>query len=335
MSVGFGFSVGDFLATIKLVGTITDALREASQSTTKFHDLLRELEALDTALNHVRKVEFDDSQRFKKLALYQAASQCQRSIDAFWSKVQKYQPHLSKSGTGSRMKDDWAKIKWAVFKTKDVDTFRAEIRGHTASIQLLMEAIHAQNQRRQYKSLAGMIQVLSFQVMARLRTISDAVGQTVQQSTGLVKTCTKILETNLRVFQMVYDIHLFITQLPAQVERQQPVYFTDVFNRQAPFHLEFIRSAEALLAVIKTNFKTLGCHPNLVNTDFFVIEEAGTYRHIDITKDWEHCFYPGQRVAMSMVFGISFSLSCEYITTFCPECKTQSNSKAESAEVSW
>lgn len=46
MSVGFGFSVGDFLTTVRLVGTIVDALRESSHPTSTFQELLNEFDAL-------------------------------------------------------------------------------------------------------------------------------------------------------------------------------------------------------------------------------------------------------------------------------------------------
>lgn len=91
------------------------------------------------------------------------------------------------------MKDGWAKIKWAVCKRGDVDNFRAEIRGHTTSIQVLMDAIHAQNQHKQYKSLAGRIQEFSLQAMGKLRVIADDVARNVQHSTRLLQTCAEIL----------------------------------------------------------------------------------------------------------------------------------------------
>jgi hypothetical protein len=332
MSVGFGFSVGDFLATIKLVGTVIDALRESSHSTTRFENLLNELEALDTALQNVKRLEFDESQRFEKLALYQVAAQCQRSIDAFWSRIQKYQSHLSKDGTNSRLKDGWAKIKWAVCEQGEVDTFRAEIRGHISSIQVLMAAIHAQTQQRQYKSLAGKIQEYSSQVMGKLRAIADDVALNVQHGTSLVQTCAEILQTNLRVFQIVYDIQLFITRIPGQVQRQQPVYFVDAFNRESPFHLEFIRSAEALLAVLKVNFKESGIGPELIDRGEFVIEESGTDNVIDITRNWTTCFYPGQRVAMSII--LRQTERATSMKSFCPKCSTYDSSSSEN-EIHW
>lgn len=43
---------------------------------------------------------------------------------------------------------------------------------------------------------------------------------------------------------MVFQIHQYILSLPQQVRRSQPIYFTDAFGKEAPFHLEFVYSAE-------------------------------------------------------------------------------------------
>lgn len=43
---------------------------------------------------------------------------------------------------------------------------------------------------------------------------------------------------------MLCNIENFITRIPGQVELQQPVYLMDALGKMAPFHLEFVRSAE-------------------------------------------------------------------------------------------
>lgn len=278
MSVGFGFSVGDFLATLKLAGTVIDALREASESGAAYRELLAELFALETALLHVKRLDLDDGQRTEKIALRQAAAQCQRTIDKFLDKIRKYQPHLRDGGTGSRIKDSWAKIKWAVCKKDDMERFRADLRGHTGALEVL----------------------------------------------------AKIVQTNLRVFQMIFDIHQCILRVPSQVSRQQPVYMIDAFGKESPFHLEFIRSAGALIAILKVNFKSTRSGPRMIERGEFVIENDGTKRGINLVSEWEACFFPGQRVSMSMVFKRSVGL----LTCTCPGCGTKSGSAAD-REVIW
>jgi hypothetical protein len=337
MSVGFGFSVGDFLAALKLVGTVIDALREASESGAAYRELLDELFALETALLHVKRLDLDDEQRTQKIAVRQAAAQCQRTIDKFWEKIQKYQPHLRNGGTGSRIKDSWVKIKWAVCKKDDMERFKADLRGHTGAIEVLLLAIQmeattmqARRQNEGQKTLAGKIQEFSSQWLGRLPAITDGVNQSVQQGKALLDATAKMVQTNLRVFQMIFDIHQYILRVPSQVNRQQPVYMIDAFGRESPFHLEFIRSPEALISILKVNFKSAPSGPRMIERGEFVIEDDGTKRDINLADDWETCFSPGQRVSMSMVFEHRKGGP----KSTCPGCGTESGSAAD-REVTW
>lgn len=79
----------------------------------------------------------------------------------------------------------------------------------------------------------------------------------------------------------------------------------DAFGRYSPFHLEFVRSAEALVAVLKVNFKHHGNSAEKIEKGEFAIEDAATTRVIDLNTNWELCFSPGQRVEMSIVVTMS------------------------------
>jgi len=147
MSIGFGFSVGDFIAAIELVGTVIDALRSSGSAATKYRELVTQLLSLETALLQVKRLEFEEGQYAEVIALRQASAQCQRTIDAFWKKAQKYQPHLSCDSNGgaqsqmAQLKAGLMKIKWAVCKNGDVEAFRADLKGHTESIGLLFTTV--------------------------------------------------------------------------------------------------------------------------------------------------------------------------------------------------
>lgn len=140
----FGFSVGDFLAALKLVGTIIDALRASGHSSTRYRNLLTELYTLEDALIRVKRLDIADdddngSQASERMALQQAAGLCQRSMYEFYKKIEKYQPHLTMRATGGDwLKDGWMKIKWATCRTEDVELFQAELRGHRGSIEILL-----------------------------------------------------------------------------------------------------------------------------------------------------------------------------------------------------
>jgi hypothetical protein len=145
MSVGFGFSAGDFISALELVSTIVGCLRESGSSSSEYRALISQFYTLETALLRVKALKLDDSQHAEVVALRAAASQCQRTIDAFWEKIKKYQPSLraggSGSGTGSKVKDGWMKIKWALCQKEDLVRFKAELMGHTESIEILLATV--------------------------------------------------------------------------------------------------------------------------------------------------------------------------------------------------
>lgn len=97
------------------------------------------------------------------------------------------------------------------------------------------------------------------------------------------------------------------------------MYMIDAFGRSSPFHLEFIRSAEGLIAVLRVNFEAAGAGTEKIDHREFVFEDASTRREIDITKNWESCFRPGQRVTMSVVF----QNASQSITSTCPNCHSE------------
>jgi len=150
MSVGFGFSAGDFIAAIELVGTVIDALRSSGSARSEYRELVSQLLSLESALIQVQRLDFDEAQYAEVIALRQAAAQCQRTLDSFWKSASKYQPALGNSGgagglegvkIGQKVKDGWMKMKWALCKKEDVGKLKADLMGHTQSIQMLLATV--------------------------------------------------------------------------------------------------------------------------------------------------------------------------------------------------
>jgi hypothetical protein len=260
MSVGFGFSIGGFIATLQLVTTVIDALQDSGKSSSANRELMSELRTLDFALRQVSHVELDSSQTAHQIALQQAAAQCQRTILGFWNKIKVYQPHLSSSGSTSRIKDGWMKIRWALCNQEDVANFRADLVTHTGSIQLLLitlqmerDSLHTREQEQRQKSLASKIQDLSSQWLGSLSSLISGLTTSIELGRQLQVTAAHILRTNLEVFKIVLRMQQVITQILGQIgQQQQPVYFWDAKGFYAPFYLEFINSSEVGLLFDRT-----------------------------------------------------------------------------------
>ena len=142
MSVGFGFSCGDIVTALALLGTVIEAVRKGGGAGAELQKLIDELRTLENVLLRVKGVELDASQGRERAALHAAVSQCQRTIREFWTTtVRKYQPHLQASESGWKVKDAWMKVRWAVCEKEDVAKLKADLRSHAVSIELVLMTV--------------------------------------------------------------------------------------------------------------------------------------------------------------------------------------------------
>lgn len=130
----------------------------------------------------------------------------------------------------------------------------------------------------------------------------ERVSTNIQQGRQVLEMTAKVIEWNVSVFNIVLDIQHFITKIPGQIERQQPVYLVDAIGHHTPFYLEFVKSAEALTFVLQDNFREVSSGACKIQNGEFAIQDSGTGKDFDLASNWEICFSPGQRVDMSMVF---------------------------------
>jgi hypothetical protein len=130
----------DFIAAAELVTTVVNAL-ESKELTQESIGLLRQLYSLKIALLQVKSLPIADSQHSELVGLRHAVAQCEQTIDAFWQKIKKHQPHLQSNGSSSQGKDSWMKIKWTICKKYDVAKFKADLAGHTESILMLLAVV--------------------------------------------------------------------------------------------------------------------------------------------------------------------------------------------------
>ncbi|KAL5600873.1 hypothetical protein FOVSG1_006903 [Fusarium oxysporum f. sp. vasinfectum] len=323
--MSFGFSVGDFVAALKLVGDVVASLQEVGGAASQFRELTQELFSLETALLRVKQLEFEDHQHAEYVALKQAASQCQHTIDEFWTKASRYQKHLLGQGKASAAKKAWMKVQWSLFKTDDLARFKSDIAAHTQSILVLLATLQLQRMDLQGKSsLIGFTTLRDFlrescqRCQDRISQISCAIGGSIAQGERLLRRSALIFQTNVRIFQEVRSIHAMLSRIPQGIERQQPVYMIDALGKTSPFHLEFVRSAGALRAVLKSNFEKVPSGLRKIESGEFAFYNQATGRRIDLAKDWDLCFLPGQLIEMRMIF--------DWTTRkigFCPACGTR------------
>ncbi|KAF2028074.1 hypothetical protein EK21DRAFT_102145 [Setomelanomma holmii] len=313
----FGFSVGDFIAGIKLVKDLVDSLDEVSGAKPHFRSLITELRHLERALTEVKALQVDLSQASQKLALEQVALQCQDCIEAFFKKNTKIQDALCSQSTASAWRANLRKFQWTICRQDAVDKFRAEVKGHVLTINTLLATIQADSKADSLVKTNN--EMLNAQTDLWL-TFSQAITScsTQQQSQELHVIMQKVLQTNMKIFQLVIDMQKAQqAQIPLQIDRQQPVYFEDAHGRLAPFHIEFINSFEAFQAVMEVRFRHV---PGLkkVQGNRYTVKESNTKRVLNLGAPWESVFLPGRKVVMSMIFHVP-----QTTTMSCPGCQSE------------
>jgi hypothetical protein len=84
-----------------------------------------------------------------------------------------------------------------------------------------------------------------------------------------------------------------------------------------------------LTAVLQANFSKNGQARLKIGRGEFAIQNSATKRDINIYDDWEKCFYPGQRVEMSVIFERRWQTG-----STCPGCRMVCEGSTD-AEVKW
>lgn len=135
---GFGFSVGDFVAGINLVLELTQALKQGTRSGKEYQDLVGELDSLEKVLLEVHNLRVDASMVSKSNAIDQSVRQCQETMTAFCSKIDKYRASLSAKGSGNVVKDVLRKMQWSLYTKEDLRDLRAKVAGHKSSILMIL-----------------------------------------------------------------------------------------------------------------------------------------------------------------------------------------------------
>ena len=317
MSAGFGFSVGDFIAAIRVVGTVVEVLRDAGAARREFAELAQLLATLEVSLRSVTEIGSDGSYEAYGPLLQRAATQCQSSVEDFWQRVRKCQPQLQSQEWGSKVKESWAKVRWALCKREDVQRFKADVQCQVVAVQLVLSTL----QLKQHKHLEGTASRISYAVDACASQLTNLAIVGDERTQCQLALSDKIAEQNRDFEQSLAQLHRQLLRIPAQIERQPPVYLRDALDKDSPFHLEFIRSAEALLYVLRLNLVHVRSGVKKIDRREFSILEQGSSREIDLSQNWETLFFPGQRVGMSMLFYLP---RCS--ASVCPSCESPSES---------
>lgn len=146
MSVpSFGYSAGDFIATIELIFKVIAAFKDGSGSSVEYRQILQELESVLHLLEHISSLPTTERNFAYVNALKGVALNLQAPLRKFLDKIGRRYGPLSgapKKGAMAALAVAGRKAQWAVVMEKDISKLRAVVAANVSSILLLLNMSH-------------------------------------------------------------------------------------------------------------------------------------------------------------------------------------------------
>jgi Fungal N-terminal domain of STAND proteins len=305
MPVGFGFSIGDVISGLKLLRNSVEAVNNVHGSSADYASLIAELESLNTALEAASELTSEHLVNpEQRKAINSAVKACQKCVDDFLVRIAQYQQHLKRGNSGWR--SCYMKIKWALCKQEDVAKLRAMLGSHTNSINVLLASYRTKEMTDLAKSLEqnqSLIQRgVEYEQVDHMSYMLQDISLQQRESFGALR---QQYDRSVQAFEQVRSMLQVQQKFPPQIMLQQPVILLDACGRIAPFHLEFVDSLEAFVAVMLIRFKQAGISQEglqkLANLEF-TLRDTRRKRPIDLTKPWRSTLKPGQLIDMNVLY---------------------------------
>ena len=115
--------------------------------------------------------------------------------------------------------------------------------------------------------------------------------QTLDDNSKLKAQVHTLISQNNSLEAHILDIKATLltqNELPPQILLQEPVILHDPLGRIAPFHLEFINSRDAFLAVLRVRFEFKGLG-KIIRREFDLREQRGQ-KSIWLARTWDRVF---------------------------------------------
>ena len=332
-AVPFGFSIGDFIAGINLIITSINALKDATGATAEYQALNNELESLRAGLKAIDDLNILQHARRQNTAIDEATERLKHCVETFVGRIAKYQPWLQpgKNGWTASLR----KVRWALCKKDDLIKFRSELERHSSSINMLLitlqisQSLEIKQEQEQHRNIMQATSSTAAVIQEDTTLTKDIITGLSKQQMDFIQL---LMTGHQRLLSEVANLRQILQlerEVPSQVPLQKPVILHDACGRVAPFHLDFINSTEAFLAVLKVRFRQYGVSSQglqkLDRSEFLLRDRQ---RILSLNLPWERLFKPGQIVDMSMSFHHGAYQEA------CPSCGTENHAVGLSC-VDW
>ena len=202
--MSFGFAVGDFVTVGKLIKDIIGLLKDSAEAQDDYQELVRELDGLGRALEHVDQINPAQAQTATLDSVKCAALMCRLPLDSFLSRAkEQYESSLGVESSAGRLQSARHKLKWAGLKKDDVKKLRDYLSIHVGKINTLL-AIHGlesfqsslETTRAEHHQLAQQVQTVSG-ILSRVQGGLSAQLSLVQAASSCISRMFNLIVSDV------------------------------------------------------------------------------------------------------------------------------------------
>ncbi|KAF2664238.1 hypothetical protein BT63DRAFT_104735 [Microthyrium microscopicum] len=343
--MSFGFSVGDVLAVGKLIVDVTTCLKDSKGAKPEYQDLLRELECLQKALQHLNELRSTDSVSTNVDSIKYAALSCRRPLEQFLTRIRKYESSLGVWSKGNSVKTAAAKLKWGFGGWhEEVRRLQSYLNVHVATINILLvehglekidiasgkSEVNHQNVQESIEQTHAAVANVGNSVAgqgALVKGMNTMLGRLFDAISGEFRTSlkslgdmvAKVCVSSQQTYSILVEIKSNLTGPDTRLSYfQPPVQVEDALGHKflLPSEFEF----DLLEVIIKHRFRT-GPGSLEVKVGNYEVFDAKNSNHILVSTEK---FIPGARVTMAVLVPAT-TLSDEV----CPMPRCQSTISSE------
>ncbi|KAF7196019.1 hypothetical protein HII31_02645 [Pseudocercospora fuligena] len=293
MIPAFGYSVGDFIATLNLAVTIVRAVQDSFGARVQYETIVTRLEDVKAAVELHAELDLLDARTRPKLQ--NAALHIEQSVEQFQKSIAPFHS-LSQRDSTTRLVAALRRVHFALVKEHILE-LQADLLSQLTFIQLVLATV---TNMAILKELADIGQ----RVIETGKQIQQIRSSQIRLSRYLAECATEFRQTLRKILKRTRLIQTVGLLLPAQIRFGKPLVLQDAFGEYLPI---FLQPGEC--AVVKRNYKL---------QDGSI---SGKWLDVAIDQPFETTFRPGARWDQAMVFSLDPELGLR-----CPGFATHGHS---------
>ncbi|KAF8846426.1 hypothetical protein BDZ45DRAFT_609009 [Acephala macrosclerotiorum] len=261
--MSFGWSAGDIVAAVTLVGNIISCVQTVGGSREHFQELAVELHGLEQALTDVAELTKSLPAIPEAAALDYVSCSCRDTLERFYKRIKPFENSLGATSSRGKLKAAPRMVRWELLVKKDIPELRTYLVAHVGYINMRLNAATLRttsNSRtqaqRNHENTSTAIQQLNTEAIAIREKISlIPTANTVPTLETLMTTTSNIWEANSKLMNVLVTLtEKLPPPNPQFTWAQAPVKLEDALGRIIPIPSEY--DWGKVYAVIQAQFSS-------------------------------------------------------------------------------